>query len=175
MNVSLARLLDVVRTASAEGRLVAVPDVWAGTVDELREALASSTARGDADAGVTLIVRSERAYLYSEDRMTGAYAAAAALALDADACRTIAEVVRRDSATYPRPTPLDIFSAPPFSLSLEAIQAALDGLAADARYADVQLVQASDGTRFLFSARHLVAAHARSLAEWLAVGQFENQ
>ncbi len=175
MREELLHLLDVVRRASAEGRLVPLADVWQGSADELRAALVRERDAGAEPSGLAIVGQDANTYVYSEDHMTEAYAAAAALALEGDDGAAIAEIVRRDSATYPRPTPLDVFGAPPFLLSPGAVQAAIDAFALDARYADLEMVQASDGTRFLFSTRHLTAAHARSLADWFAVGQFENQ
>ena len=88
--------------------------------------------------------------------------------------RLIAETVRSDSATYPRPTPVDAFAMEAFRLPAEAVTAAVEQLAADKRYEDIKPVRASDGSLFLFSTKSLEPAHARSLAEWTAVKQFEN-
>ena len=118
------------------------------------------------DGGIT--------YAYSEQHMTRAYAELAARAGSDDLLHAIAETVRSDSATYPRPTPVAAFLERPFRFAPEQVDAALPALAAHSKYRDIQLIRASDGSRFLFSSNHLDSAHASSLAEWLAVGRFQN-
>jgi hypothetical protein len=86
----------------------------------------------------------------------------------------MAEAVRRDSSTYPRPTPTAVFAEAPYGLSLEEIEAAVNHLLDDPAWEDIEAVTASDGSRFLFSSRHMDAALAASRAEWMAVGRREN-
>ena len=96
------------------------------------------------------------------------------LALAGDPARTIVEVVRRESAVYPRPTPLASFADEPYRWSDREIADAVQRLAADPDCEDIRPLTASDGSRFLFSSRHLDAAVAASRAEWMAVGRPAN-
>ncbi len=86
----------------------------------------------------------------------------------------LAEAVRRDSSAYPRPTPVDAWRDAPFGLSDAGLDAALARLRADPACEDIREVAASDGSRFLYSSRHMSEAVAASRAEWIAVGQRQN-
>jgi aldehyde:ferredoxin oxidoreductase len=90
----------------------------------------------------------------------------------ADAARTIRDVVRHESAVYPRPTPIASFSAAPYDLPEATVEEAVARLRAEPGCEDIGEVTASDGSRFLFSSRHLHADRATSRAEWMAVGRF---
>jgi len=152
-----------VREASSRGAVIPC---------EGEEILELARARGFND--LALIHEEGRTYAYSEQHMTRAYAELAARAGSEDVLHAIAETVRSDSATYPRPTPVSAFCAKPFRFAPEQLETALLQLAAHPKYEDIQLVSASDGSRYLFSSNHLAAAHAASLAEWLSVGRFQN-
>jgi len=86
----------------------------------------------------------------------------------------IAEIVREDSAKYPRPTALDIFQNPPFDLTADQIQACFEQMAGRAGYQDIAQTRTSGGTVFLYSVMYLDPAYASMLAEWLDVGQFNS-
>jgi hypothetical protein len=62
----------------------------------------------------------------------------------------------------------------PFNLPRDGVTAALEEMAEADSYSDIQSVTASDGSRFLFSTRGLEPVRARSLAEWIAVEQYDN-
>jgi hypothetical protein len=80
-------------------------------------------------------------------------AAGPALTPAADRTRAMVAAVRRDSATYPRPTPLASFMDAPFAFSAEEIDAAVARLLSDPACEDVRPLTASDGSRFLYSSR----------------------
>lgn len=106
--------------------------------------------------------------------MARRYAETAAGVASGDIPLTIAETVRCESATYPRPTPVDTFKSMPFNLSCEQIDAATRIIFGDSRFADIGSVRASDGSVFLYSTAHLSLAQAQSMAERIAVGLHEN-
>lgn len=161
-----------VREASRELRVIPLADIWTGTEDEYLLAAGTEAMAGCED--VAFIRDGERIYLYSERSMTRPYAEAVARTQCDDKRHTIAETVRADSITYPRPTPLSTFSESPFMLSPETVAAAVEALAGDPNFSDIQQTCASDGTPFLFSSIHMNPAHARSLAEWIAVESLQN-
>jgi hypothetical protein len=193
---SLEKLAEMVREMSLAGRVVDADLAWSGGTAELLAALETvrSPARGPVAAApdaprpdppsagsdlspypdITLVRAGDRAFLFSDQHMTRSYAEAAARSAAGDIRGLIAETVRQDSATYPRPTPVAVFSGPPFRLSAEQIASVVESLSGDADYPDVRVVHASDGSVFLFSSTHLKPAQAESLAEWIAVRQFEN-
>lgn len=86
----------------------------------------------------------------------------------------IAEIVRENSAIYPRPVPLNIFREPPFDLTQEEILDYLEKMGKQGEYQDIAQTTTSIGTVFLYSNRHLDATYASILAEWLDVGQANN-
>ncbi len=151
--------------AARSSRVVALDEVWTGTEEEYLRASALPVGCGD----IAVIRDSGRVYLYSEILMTRPYAESCAQSRCDDKRHVIAETVRAESLTYPRPTPVSAFSEPPFLLSAETAAAAIATFAGDPSFADIQQISASDGTPFLFSSRHLAPAHACALAEWIAV------
>ena len=165
-------LAERVRKTSQGGKVLPLDEVWQGTEGDFIQWTQSQAVAGVND--VVLIRERERSYLYSERYMTRPYAEAAACAGCRDICYAIAQTVRTDSRTYPRPTPLAVFSEAPFLFSREALARALQEISEDPKYADILRVQASDGSAYLFSAVHMDPAHARSLTEWIAVGHLKN-
>jgi hypothetical protein len=86
----------------------------------------------------------------------------------------MAEIVRENSAIYPRPVPLDIFMASPFDLTQQEILDCLKKMAGQKEFRDIAQTATSIGTIFLYSTQHLEPDYASSLAEWLDVGQLNN-
>ena len=166
----LQALATDVREASRSLRVVTLDEVWTGTEEEYLQA--SVLPAGCED--IAVIRDSGRVYLFSELVMTRPYAESCAQSRCDDKRHVIAETVRAESLTYPRPTPVSTFSEPPFLLSAETAAAAIAALTGDPDFADIQQLSASDGTPFLFSSTHLHPAQARSLAEWIAVDSLQN-
>ena len=161
-----------VREASLGGQVLRLEQVWEGTADEFLAWRRSEPAAGMDD--IALIQEGGEAFLYSELHMTRSYAESAARAGSQDICRAIVQTVRSESRTYPRPTPLTAFSEPPFMFSKGLLDRAVQEISGNPDYADIRLVHSSDGSVFLFSSAHMDAAHAESLAEWIAVGHLRN-
>ncbi len=86
----------------------------------------------------------------------------------------VAQIIRDNSAIYPRPVPLNLFMASPFDLTQEEILECLRKMGQQAEYQDIAQTTTSIGTIFLYSNRHLDPDHASMLAEWLDVGQANN-
>jgi hypothetical protein len=194
----LDRVAQTLRAASFAGLIMPIDEVWPGSAEEffallsagapeaqaaqatavVPDAPASSPQSPAPDRGayadLALVWAGDQAFVYSNRHMTRQYAEAAARSATGDLEGLIAEAVREDSATYPRPTPVAVFSGPPFQLSAERVTAVVAGMFEQPRYADIRAVRASDGSGFLYSADHLTAPLAESLAEWMAVRQFDN-
>jgi hypothetical protein len=86
----------------------------------------------------------------------------------------IAEIIRQDSAVYPRPVPLDMFTQPPFELTLHDVLRDLERMATKEEYGDIGQTMTSASRVFLYSTLHLEPEYASMLAEWFDVGQFDN-
>jgi hypothetical protein len=112
-------------------------------------------------------------YYYSSQGMAQAYALMLLQKLG-DPARLIAEVIRQNSASYPRPVPLDIFTNPPFDLTREQVVDCLERMTVEEGYGDIASTTTSASTIFLYSTLHLEPEHASMLAEWFDVGQLEN-
>ena len=110
---------------------------------------------------------------YSSHFMTETYAMILLQKLG-DPLRLIAETVRENSAVYPRPVPLDIFTQPPFDLTRQEVLNDLERMAAKEEYRDIVPTTTSASRVFLYSTLHLEPEYASMLAEWLDVGQFNN-
>ena len=110
---------------------------------------------------------------YSSQFMTEAYARIL-LQKQGDPLRLIAEVVRENSALYPRPVPLELFTQPPFGLDQQEILDDLKRMEGEEAYRDIVPTTTSTSRVFLYSTLHLEPDHASMLAEWLDVGQSNN-
>lgn len=86
----------------------------------------------------------------------------------------MAEEVRRNSAEYPRPVPLDLFEQPPFDLSPEQIKTSLESMAASSEFQDITFTTTSTGAVYLFSSLHLERPYATFLAERADIGLLLN-
>ena len=86
----------------------------------------------------------------------------------------IAEIVRENSAVYPRPIPIGIFREPPFDLTQEEIVEYLKDMGKQGEYQDIAQTTTSIGTVFLYSNQHLDPTYASALAEWIDVGETNN-
>lgn len=110
---------------------------------------------------------------YSSLFMTDPYARIL-LQKQGDPLQLIAGIVRQNSAVYPRPVPLDIFTQQPFDLTLGQVSHFLERMKVQAEYHDIFTTTTSTSKVFLYSTLHLEPEYASMLAEWLDVGQFEN-
>lgn len=86
----------------------------------------------------------------------------------------IAEEVRRNSAEYPRPVPVDLFEEAPFTLTSEQIETSLRIMAASSEFQDITYTTTSTGAVYLFSTRHLDRIYATFLAERADIGLIMN-
>ena len=85
----------------------------------------------------------------------------------------IAATVRTESASYPRPTSVETFQKGLIHLAQEIVKDAVAQMRTNPSM-KISLTCASNGAGFLFSSRHLNCDQATAIAEWLAVGKFEN-
>jgi len=117
--------------------------------------------------------RGEGPRFYSSQFMTQSYTRIL-LQKETDLLLLIAEVVRENSAVYPRPVSLDLFGDSPFNLSQDQLQGYLQQMAKEEGYRDIKQTTTSAGNVFLYSSLHLEPDYASMLAEWFDVGQFNN-
>jgi hypothetical protein len=174
----------LIRKASESGQLIAESEIFRGAIEQ--HLIPSPTADPAEEVGniiKKLVEESEDLHeltapdgsrdYYSSTFMTEAYAKILSLKRGGPR-QLIAEIVRQNSACYPRPVPLDTFTQPPFDLTGEAVRNNLERMQKEEEYLDIASTTTSSSRVFLYSTLHLEPDHAAMLAEWLDVGQFEN-
>jgi hypothetical protein len=174
----------MIRQSSKGGQLISEADILGCLADR---DLLTSHGKGYATEVGTLLKRliaesrdlkevaaqgGDRSY-YSSDFMTEAYARIL-LQKQGDRLPLIAETVRENSALYPRPVPLDLFTKSPFGLTQQEILSELERMEGKEEYRDIVPTTTSTSRIFLYSSLHLEPDHASMLAEWLDVGQSNN-
>ena len=112
-------------------------------------------------------------FYYSSQSLSEAYARIL-IQKEENPLLLMAEIVRENSAIYPRPVPFDLFKESPFDLTQEEILECLKNMGKQVEYQDISQTTTSIGTIFLYSKRHLDLGYASMLAEWLDVGQANN-
>ena len=102
------------------------------------------------------------------------HSASGQLVVENDICRAIAEAVRFDCQTYPRPYKVAMLAQPPYHFEPEQVTAALTAMETHPDYADIRAVESSNAEPYLFSERFMSYGKAYGLCEWLEVEQYQN-
>lgn len=168
---------DYIRQCSVAGELVhdqcflAPPySLDAATIEELFDHMAAS----DECADILSISNGEERYYYSDQSMSHNYARILLFTHEQDACKTIADTVRFECQTYPRPYKVHMLTLPPYSFDQEKIDSALRFFSQSDSYKDIRTVVASNDEPYLFSERFMSYGKAKGLCEWIEVEQYEN-
>lgn len=170
-------MADFIRQHSASGQLVArsvflqppysVPETDLTTLLE-------AMLQNDAAQDIACVQGAEEAYFYSTQTMTANYASMCMQVVENDICRAIAEAVRFDCRTYPRPYKVALLEQPPYCFEPQQVAAALTAMETHPDYADIRTVEASNDEPYLFSERFMSFGKAYGLCEWLEVEQYQN-
>lgn len=182
--VAAQAVAAMIRQGSEAGQLIAESEILRRVADQHLLTLPALDAAEEAgrilrkglDGGEDLhelIAQDGTRRYYSSHFMTEAYATIL-LRKQGDPLRLIAETVRENSAAYPRPVPLDIFTQPPFAFTRQEVLNYLERMAAEEEYRDIVPTTTSASRMFLYSTIHLEADYASMLAEWIDVGQLDN-
>ena len=168
---------DFIRQHSASGQLVArsvflLPPYSVPETD--LSALLDVLGQDANGADITCVQGAEEAYFYSTQTMTANYADMCVQVVENDICRAIAEAVRFDCRTYPRPYKVAMLTQPPYSFESQQISAALTTMETHPDYADIRTVESSNAEPYLFSERFMSYGKAYGLCEWLEVEQYQN-
>ncbi len=182
--LAIRAIAEIIREKSQAGQLISqneilkrlfeqrlIKDKEEGAQDVL-ETLLKRALEENGDI-IKLPTEGEEPYFFSSQFMSESYARIL-IQKRADPMLLIAEIVRENSAIYPRPVPIDMFKQSPFDLTLEEIQAYLAQMAKRDEYRDIKQTTSSIGTVFLYSAVHLDPDYASMLAEWVDIGQANN-
>lgn len=168
---------DFIRQHSASGQLVArsvflLPPYSVPETD--LSALLDVLGQDANGADITCVQGAEEAYFYSTQTMTANYADMCVQVVENDICRAIAEAVRFDCRTYPRPYKVAMLTQPPYRFESQQIAAALTAMETHPDYADIRTVESSNAKPYLFSERFMSYGKAYGLCEWLEVEQYQN-
>ena len=168
---------DFIRQHSASGQLVArsvflLPPYSVPETD--LSALLDVLGQDANGADITCVQGAEEAYFYSTQTMTANYADMCVQVVENDICRAIAEAVRFDCRTYPRPYKVAMLTQPPYRFESQQIAAALTTMDTHPDYADIRTVESSNAEPYLFSERFMSYGKAYGLCEWLEVEQYQN-
>ena len=168
---------DFIRQHSASGQLVArsvflLPPYSVPETD--LSALLDVLGQDANGADITCVQGAEEAYFYSTQTMTANYADMCVQVVENDICRAIAEAVRFDCRTYPRPYKVAMLTQPPYCFESQQIAAALTAMETHHDYADIRTVESSNAEPYLFSERFMSYGKAYGLCEWLEVEQYQN-
>lgn len=168
---------DFIRQHSASGQLVArsvflLPPYSVPETD--LSALLDVLGQDANGADITCVQGAEEAYFYSTQTMTANYADMCVQVVENDICRAIAEAVRFDCRTYPRPYKVAMLTEPPYRFESQQIAAALTAMETHPDYADIRTVESSNAEPYLFSERFMSYGKAYGLCEWLEVEQYQN-
>ena len=117
-------------------------------------------------ADIMIIKGSKATYLYSEKYMTTNFANIMIRLEDKDILTTVAETVRFDSKTYPRPTDSSAFFNYPYYIPKEEFPDIINGLANKPEFKDIHNFTASNGQIYLYSDLSMPHQRAVSLAEF---------
>jgi hypothetical protein len=177
-------ITEIIRRKSESGKLVSLNEIFQDLLDRnflmadkdkgrnVFEVMLEKALDENQDL-VKLQTEGEEPYFFSSQFMSESYARILTQK-QSDPMLLIAEIVRENSAIYPRPVPLDTFKNSPFDLTREEIQSYLNQMDKQDAYKDIKQTASSIGTAFLYSTFHLDPGYASMLAEWLDVGQANN-
>jgi hypothetical protein len=179
---SCLALAEAIREASRAGRLVGEDELSAALkahkgADQNEqdtpplEALLTETLATHADLAALMSI-SGRTLYHAPALLSRTYAAI--LDRKGSPLALLAEEIRRNSAEYPRPVPVDLFEESPFDLTPEQIEASLRSMAASPEFQDITYTTTSTGAIYLFSTRHLDRTYASFLAERADIGLLMN-
>jgi len=178
-SITLA-IVSMIRKESEAGRLISGSEILHRLADQIRPPLQDEEVvslvkkiLGANEDLHELAAGDGPLYFYSSLFMTGAYALIL-LQKQGDPLRLIAQTVRKNSADYTRPVPLDLFTQPPFNLERQEVLNDLERMEALEEFRDIAMAMTSASSVFLYSTRYLEPGHASMLAEWIDVGQFDN-
>ncbi|WP_436858506.1 YdhW family putative oxidoreductase system protein [Citrobacter tructae] len=170
-------MADFIRQHSTLGQLVAralflLPPyaIEETALSPLLEALIS----GEAGADIECVHGSQDDYYFSTQTMTANYADMCVQVVEKDICRAIAQAVRFDCQTYPRPYKVAMLEQSPYGFDPQQIETALAAIETHPDFADIRPVAASNDALYLFSERYMSYGKAYGLCEWLEVEQYQN-
>ncbi|PHI29655.1 YdhW family putative oxidoreductase system protein [Budvicia aquatica] len=170
-------IADFIRQSSLGGNIVAhsifLAPPYSVSADDLAEIFAQINA-DEAYADITVNIGDNDSYYFSTESISVNYANMCVLVIEKNICKTIAEAVRFECKTYPRPYKVSMLTHSPYYFDQQQIDAAIIVIDSHPDYADIRKVEASNDEPYLFSERFMSYGKAYGLCEWLEVEQHQN-
>lgn len=168
---------DYIRRCSAAGELFdrqCLQEAPYSLDEQTLSLLFEQISASEDCADILAIGNDEALYYYSDQSMSRNYARILVFTHEQDICKTIAETVRFECETYPRPYKVQMLRFPPYAFDQEKIDDALRFFEQSAEFEDIRLITASNDEPYLFSERFMSRGKAKGLCEWIEVEQYEN-
>lgn len=170
---------DLVRRRTKnDGKLTPVTALaYEGTMltPEQRDQLVAEIEADETCADIKILrVSRGDIFMYSTALMSDTYARILLRAEEDNPYQAIAETVREESETYPRPTPVNTFKNPIFKMNPDQVEQFAREIVQLPEYSDIKLLTATTGVLYLYSERHIGHDHAESLMEWEEVGKYRS-
>lgn len=170
-------LADYLRGCSANGTVVDRRELlappYALTEEQLDVLLMQIRAEAQG-SDIVELAQQDTCFYYSDRYMSHNYARILVFTHEQDACATLAQTVRFECETYPRPFKAGMLALPPYGFDDDKIASTLRFLADTEAYQDIHQVEASNGAIYLYSDRYMSVGKAQGLCEWIEVEQYEN-
>lgn len=170
-------LADYLRGCSANGTVVDRRDLLAppySLTDEELDVLLMQIRAEEQSSDIVEIAQQDTCFYYSDRYMSHNYARILIFTHEQDACATLAQTVRFECETYPRPFKAGMLALHPYGFDDDKIASTLRFLADTEAYQDIHQVEASNGAIYLYSDRYMSVGKAQGLCEWIEVEQYEN-
>lgn len=167
---------ELIRSYSLQGRFFKEEELFIkplGFTAEEAEELTRSLELMAEYRDIATLQGKKHKYYYSKQKMTDSYAQMVFRIEEKDLAKAMVELIRKNSRIYPRPTAIKTFYEKPFSFSRELIEELMKKLKENNEYKDIEEVKASNGASYLYSNSFLTNNHARSLAQWIEVDQYD--
>lgn len=162
-------IADHIRLCSRQGRLVLHRELGEEPLSLPEETIAlalDDIAQQPDHADIVVLAGKEDRFYFSEQSMTRNYADILLRVAENDQARMLAEAVRFECRTYPRPYKIAMLGVQPYFLDDETIEAILNQIEKTDAYADIRRITALDGTPYLFSTASMTQDEAQGLCDY---------
>ena len=151
---------------SKEGKFTTISEVAEDLdISEVDEDFAEFKAQVLENHSIKEIGDEDNKFLYSSDFMVQGCAKMLKDINDNNIKKLIADMVRKESKIYPRPTAANLFLGPPFNYSKETIKQTIKIMKEIEDYSDIQKFTGVDGEDYLYSTTFISIAYANALVK----------
>lgn len=172
----IKEIVSLIRENSSKGKFTKDEDLYLEPISLTEENITEVIETLKLDSECSDIVQrqgKERAYLYSNKKMSENYANMVFRVEEKDLLKLLVETVRYESKIYPRPTDIGLFSRSPFNFDDVQVHDFLKQVIEKDEYSDILKIKTSNGSIYIYSTKYMSNDHAVALAEWSEVQKYE--